>query len=469
MSNPTKTQDVFEMTRLHDEQNLAVIEKAYKTERIDKTTRDYLVPLYTNSMDSFRDVFLHIGQCFGAPKAAVKPYDYVADSITDKTITISDINPLSMYLVNHRFDMDPMRNQFFASTKDHKIDLAVSSIVTVLVGAQKNVERALDKITGKYYDNYVSEVLETVHKLLMKTDLAGNAQSIMDEIHEMFVGNFITDAASTVLSVIGADDTQLAADIVRALDKICPPYAKLRDVWRIKCLFDLVPQARTFIERMIEMWPDRILSRHDSFFDIQNPRGYRDAKIVLNIGRDGKVIPMEIICQVRTFFEFERKTHLAYENVRVDNTTASKTVDMIDARTENMHIEGVKKYNAMILECLESLFDRIGWNILYGAGSNDDMLFEGFPRISTVYHPQKITDAIYNKVTRAVENEVFFVPNAPAKLTRDQEIHIFRWMAKFLLVSAMPYTYINWSVPDDNMPGKFFKFIMKELQRYYKK
>ena len=468
MTNPVKKQDVFEMTKLNDKQNLAFIEDAYKTGRIDKATYDYLVPLYTDSMDLFRDVFLCLGRCLGAPKAAVKPYDYTNDTIIDKTITISDINPLSMYLVNHRLDMDPMRNQFFTSTQGHKIDLAVSSIVTVLVGAQKKVERAIDKITGKYYDRYVNSVLETVHKILVNTELANNAQSIMDDIHEIFSNNFITDAASAVLSVIGLENNQIAANLVRALDTIIPPYKKLRDVWRIKCLFDLVPQARTFIERVSEMWPEKIISKHDSFFDIQNPRGYRNAKFVLDIGRNGKIIPLEIICQVRTFFEYERKTHLVYENIRIDDKSKSKTTDVLDARTENMHIEGVKKYNTMILECLESLFDRIGWNILYGAG-NEEMLFEGFPRISTVYHPQKIVDAIYNKVVRSVENEVFFVPNAPAKLTRDQEIQIFKWMAKFLLVSAMPYTYPNWSVSDGNMPGKFFKFIMKELQRYYKK
>ncbi len=466
MTNQKK--DVFELTRLSDEKNLAVIADVYKSGRIDETTRDYLNNLYSNSMDTCRDLFLHIGQCFGAPKAAVKPYDYATDSIIDKIITISDINPLSVYLVNHRFDMDPMRNQFFTSPNGHNIDLAVSSIVTVIVAAQKKIERALDKITGKYYDKYINEVLETVHKSLLKTELAGNAQKILDNIHEEFTNNFITDAASTVLQIINSKNRKIDADLVRALDKICPPYAKLRDVWRVKCLFDLVPQARTFIERMTEMWPGKILLKRDSFFDIQNPRGYRDAKIVLDIGHDGKVIPMEIVCQVRTFFEFEHKTHVAYENVRTDNVTTSKTADVLDTRTENMHIAGVKKYNAMILECLETLFDRIGWNILYSSG-NDDMLFEGFPRISTVYHPQKITDAIYSKVTRAVENEVFFVPNAPAELTRDQEIQIFRWMAKFLLVAAMPYTYANWSVPSDTMPGKFFKFIMKELQRYYKK
>jgi len=468
MAVPVREDDVFLITKEHDKNNLAVIEKAYTTKRIDKSTHDYLAMLYSNSMDLFREVFLHIGKCFGAPKAAVKPYDYVTDSIIDKTITIADINPLSMYLVNHRFDMDPMRNQFFESVQGHKIDLAVSSIVTVIVGAQKKIERALDKITGKYYDKYVTEVLETVHKLLIQSELEPSAQTIMDKIHEMFSKRFITDAASAVLKVVGTRHSQTAVNIMRALDKIRPPYARLRDVWRVKCLFDLVPQARTFLERVCDMWPDKIISKHDSFFDIQNPRGYRDAKVTLNIGTADKVIPMEVICQVRTFFEFERKTHLAYENIRVEDNNDSKTGDMLDARTENMHIEGVKKYNAMILDCLETLFDRIGWNILYGAG-DDEMLFEGFPRISTVYHPQNITDTIYSKVTHAVENEIFFVPNAPAKLTREQQIVIFRWMAKFLLVTAMPYTYSNWSVPADNMPGKFFKFIMKELQRYYKK
>ena len=97
------------------------------------------------------------------------------------------------------------------------------------------------------------------------------------------------------------------------------------------------------------------------------------------------------------------------------------------------------------------------------------MLFDGFPKISTVYYPQKITDIILEKVDNAVENEVFFVQNAPAKLTKDQEMRIFRWMARFILVAAMPYANANWSVNTDTMAGKFFNFIMHELQRYYKK
>jgi hypothetical protein len=251
---------------------------------------------------------------------------------------------------------------------------------------------------------------------------------------------------------------------VRALDKIRTPYARLEDVWRVKCLFDLVPQARTFIERICNMWPDKIIAVRDKFFDITNPRGYRDAKIVINIGTKDKIIPMEIICQVRTFFEFEHQTHLAYEKSR----KGVKGATQIEAQTETLHLEGVKKYNAMICECVEDLFDRVGWNILY-SGGNDDMLFDGFPVITKMYYPQKITDIILEKVDNAVENEVFFVENAPAKLTKDQEIRIFRWMAKFILISAMPYSYADWSVPTDTMSGKFFNFIMKELQRYYKK
>ena len=457
--------------KLHDEKNLELIEKAFAEERIDNATREYLITLYSDSKVCFREVFLYIGKCFGAPKAAVHAYDYETDSAVNKQITISDINPLEPYLVNHRLDGDPMRNQFFVATKGHKIDLAVSSIVTVIVGAQKSVSRALDKITGKYYNDYVNEVAQTAYTVIGRTKRLSSARAISDKIHETFSKSFVTDASAKVLGIIGSGHEKVAVELVRELDKIRKPYARLEDVWRIKCLFDLVPQARTFIERICNMWPDKIIAVRDKFFDITNPRGYRDAKLILNIGTADKVIPMEIICQVRTFFEFEHQTHGAYEKARKNQKSDDPkkiVVGKFENITETLHLEGIKKYNAIICDCVEDLFDRIGWNILYSAG-NEDMLFDGFPKISTVYYPQKITDIIMEKVDNAVENEVFYVQNAPAKLTKDQEIRIFRWMAKFILVSAMPYSNSNWTVNTDTMSGKFFNFIMKELERYYRK
>lgn len=467
----TTDKDVFQATKLNDEKNLDFLKSALKSGRIDEAAYNYLTDLYSDSMDWFREVFLYIGKCFGAPKAAVHVYDYDKDTALKTPITITDINPLEPYVVNHRLDADPMRNQFFVATKGHKIDLAVSSIVTVIVGAQKSVSRAVDKITGKYYKDYINEVTQTAYNVIAKTERVAAAEAVQNKSQEAFAKSFITDASSTVLGIIGSGHQKIAANLVRALDKIRTPYARLEDVWRIKCLFDLVPQARTFIERISNMWPDKIIAVRDKFFDITNPRGYRDAKLILNIGHGGKIIPMEIICQVRTFFEFEHKTHGAYEKARAGENkkgNAVKTVASVSAHTENLHIEGVKTYNLMICDCVEGLFDRIGWNILYSDG-NEDMLFEGFPKISTVYYPQKIVDTIMRKVDNAVENEVFYVKDAPAKLTKDQEIRIFRWMARFILVTAMPYSHYNWHVNTDTMAGKFFEFIMKELQRYYKK
>ena len=469
MSPINNVKDVRAMTKLHDEQNLAFINNALKSKRIDAAAHEYLTHIYTDSMALFREVFLYIGKCFGAPKAAVHVYDYAKDAAVDSPITILDINPLEPYLVNHRLDADPMRNQFFVSTAGHKIDLAVSSIVTVIVGAQKSVSRAVDKITGKYYKDYVNEVAQTAYNVIAKTERVAAAQAVHDKIIEKFSATFVTDASATVLGIVGSGHQKISANLVRALDKIRTPYARLQDVWRIKCLFDLVPQARTFIERICNMWPDKIIAVRDKFFDITNPRGYRDAKLILNIGTKDKIIPMEIICQVRTFFEFEHQTHGAYEEVRRNNKQKVKqTVASAAQHTEFLHIEGVKKYNLMICHCVESLFDRIGWNILYSDG-NEDMLFEGFPKISTVHYPQSITDIIMCKVDKSVENEVFFVQDSPAQLTKEQELRIFRWMARFILVTAMPYSDANWAVPTDTMGGKFFNFIMKELQRYYKK
>ena len=469
MSATNTVSDVRLVTKAHDEENLKFIDAALKSGHIDSAAHEYLTNIYTDSMDLFREVFLYIGKCFGAPKAAVHVYDYAQDAAVDAPITILDINPLEPYLVNHRLDADPMRNQFFVSTAGHKIDLAVSSIVTVIVGAQKSVSRAIDKITGKYYKDYVNEVAQTAYNVIAKTEPVAAAQAVHDKIIEKFSKTFVTDASATVLGIIGSGHQKIAANLVRALDKIRTPYARLQDVWRIKCLFDLVPQARTFIERICNMWPDKIIAVRDKFFDITNPRGYRDAKLILNIGTKDKVIPMEIICQVRTFFEFEHRTHGAYEEVRRSGKQKIKqTVASVSQHTENLHIEGVKKYNLMICDCVESLFDRIGWNILYSDG-NEDMLFEGFPKISTVNYPQNITDIIMRKVDRAVENEVFVVQDSPAQLTKEQELRIFRWMARFILVTAMPYSNAEWVVPTDTMGGKFFNFIMKELQRYYKK
>lgn len=471
MPTNAETKDVFLATRLQDEKNKEFIDSALKAGRIDEATHDYLISLYSDSMDWFREVFLYIGKCFGAPKAAVHVYDYENDTAINTPIAIVDINPLEPYVVNHRLDGDPMRNQFFVATQGHKIDLAVSSIVTVIVAAQKKVSRAIDKITGKYYKDYVDEVAQAAYSVIVKTQPVAAAEAVRDKIVDKFSKTFITDASAAVLGIIGSGHQKIAANLVRALDKIRTPYARLGDVWRIKCLFDLVPQARTFIERICNMWPDKIIAVRDRFFDITNPRGYRDAKLILNIGTKDKVVPMEIICQVRTFFEFEHQTHVSYEKVRVDENKKEKqvkTVASVSQATEFLHVEGVKKYNSMICDYVESLFDRIGWNILYSDG-NEDMLFEGFPKISTVYYPQKITDAIMGKVDIAVRNEVFHVQNAPAKLTRDQEMRIFRWMARFILVTAMPYSYTNWSVKTDTVAGKFFNFIMKELQRYYNK
>ncbi len=464
MKNLTYGSDAILATNRNEEKNLEIIRDAKESGRIDDATCKYMNLLYSDSMSHFREVFLHIGKCFGAPKAPVRAYDFATDSIITKPITISEINPLSPYLVNHRLDLDPMRNQFFKTTNGHNINLAVSSIVTVIVGAQKNVYRAIDKITNKYYPMYIDGVSDAARNVITKYQDSKTAEILSDKIREKLKSNFISDASATVLEIVGTKNQALATDLVRAIDKIRQPHKRLKDVWRAKCLFDLVPQARAFIDCVCNLWPDKILEVRDTFFDISNPRGYRDAKLFLNIGTKDNIVPMEIICQVRTFFDFEHQTHSAYELARNKTDSEMAAVE----RTEIFHNAGTKKYNHMINYCVADLFDRIGWNILYNPG-DEDKLFDGFPVLSTIHYDSKITDLILKKVTSAVENEVFFVENAPVELTKDQEIRIFRWMARFILVTAMPYSYSEFDINTDTMAGKFFNFIMNELYRLYRK
>lgn len=392
-------------------------------------------------------------------------YDYTSDSAIDDPIKISDINPSSAYIVHHRLDADPMRNQFFTSGAGHKIDLAVSSIVTVIVGAQKSITRALDKVTGKYYSMYVDEVADTVYRVIAAHDREASARAIADKIREKLNERYISTPSETALSIIGSGHEKIAVDLVRALDKVPRPRMRLQDVWRVKCLFDLIPQARTFIERVREMMPDRILSVRDNFYDMKNPRNYRDAKLIIDIGKGGQIVPMEIICQVRTFFEFERQTHGHYEISRRSN---SKKSDSIERRLADFMERGVREYNLMICQCLEDLFDRVGWNILYSQGNGVSM-FDGFPKPCRLYYPQKILDVISSKLDDAIKNEVFHITDAPAKLTQAQQSEIFHFMARFILIAAMPYVQRDWAVPADSMAGKLFNFVMNEVQRYYKK
>lgn len=459
----TWAQDV---TADNDRKNLFAINKAVTEGRIDADAGEYMERLYSDSMTWLREVFYVLGKSFGAPKAAVMKYDYETDSAVDGPLRIADINPLAPYVVNHRLDADPMRNQFFTSSAGHKIDLSVSSIVTVIVAAQKRVSRALDKITGKYYNDYVNDVCDAARRVLLAHEREASANALADKIRTRLSERYISAASETVLSIIGRGHEKIAVDLIRALDKVATPHARLRDVYRVKCLFDLIPQARLFIERLYETMPERVISVRDKFYDMQNPRNYRDAKIILNIGADlGHVVPLEIICQVRTFFEFERQTHDSYEITR--RTRGRKSVGM-EARSASLMENGVKSYNRMICHCLEDLFERVGWNILYSRNNNISM-FEGFPKECKLYYPQKVLDNIREKLDDAVENEVFRIENSPAKLSRHQESKIFNFMARFILVSAMPYTQHDWALPATSQAEKLFNFVMREVQRYYKK
>ena len=465
MKNSVSDTYAADITADHDRKNLDDINRALADHRINEEAAEYLCTLYSDGMDWFREVFHVLGKCLGAPKAPVVRYDYDNDCGVDEKIKIADINPLSPYLVQHRLDMDPMRNQFFTVTAGHQVDLSVSSIVTVIVAAQKSLSRALDKITGKYYRDFVNDVATTAERVITAHERAASGRAIAAKIREEFSGKFITAASETVLRIIGRGHEEIAVDLVRELDKIEKPHLRLQDVWRVKCLFDLVPQARTFIERIREAMPERIVSMRDKFYDMDNPRNYRDAKVILNIGPDSAhIVPMEIICQVRTFFEFERMTHTQYERARKSKTAAS---DNIERKLADYMEDGIKQYNMMICDCVEDLFDRVGWNILYERGIGMS-LFEGFPKNCTMYYPQKMLDIITDKLDNAIENEVFRLTTSPAKLTQAQTSEIFHFMARFILVSAMPYRKSTWNAPTNTTAGKLFNFVMKEVQRYYK-
>ncbi len=458
-----KILDVDIITADHDRHNIMLIDSALESGRIDSDTADYLRRLYADGMSCYREVFHMLGKCLGAPKTAVMEYDVETDLPVNKTIRISDINPLSSYLVNHRLDTDPMRNQFFTTGAAHKIDLSVSSIVTVIVGAQKRVERAIDKIAGKYYRFFTQDVMTAINRVIRESDQNLNTDTITAKIRERFAKKYVTDAAAEVLSILGPSDDKLVVKIVRELDGIKKPYLYLNDVWRVRCLFDLIPQARAFIERLCNVMPERVISIRDKFYDIDNPRNHRDSKIIVNIGTPDSVIPMEIICQVRTFFEFERRTHDYYALLREQPDAKN---EQIEKDAAELMENGINQYNTVICRCLDDLFDRVGWNILYSRGG-DVSLFDGFPKESKLYYPQSVLEKIFTKLDAAVKNEIFHITHSSSKLDKSQEIAIFRFMARFILASAMPWSHTVVNVPGETLSVRLFNFVMNDVYRHY--
>jgi hypothetical protein len=450
----------------NDAKNLADIRDALKSGRLDTASAEYLTDLYSNGMEHLRQVFYIIGRTLGAPKTAVYKYDTATSVATELPVSIAEINPMQSYMVGHRLDADPMRNQFFTIAADQSIELSVSSIVGVIIAAQKKFSRALDKITGKYYNEFTDNVCDAAAKVLTADGRAASAAAIADKIRAKFAEKYATNAAEVVLGIIGQSHQKIAVEMVREIDRITPPHLRLQDVWRAKFLFDMVPQARTFIERVHDLMPDRVLRIRDSFYDLSNQRNYRDAKMILNIGTGGKVVPMEFIIQVRCFFNYEIKTHEAYEKLR---KKGGKSADLEHAQALTME-GGIREYNKIVCGCLDDLLQRAGWNVLYQSddGSQSGLL-EGFPKITKLYYPQKIVDAIMDKLDKGVKNEIFRLFNVSRKLTPDEEIKIFRFMARFVLVSAMPYSSNDWKENSDDPAAKIFNFVMTEVQRYYKK
>ena len=64
---------------------------------------------------------------------------------------------------------------------------------------------------------------------------------------------------------------------------------------------------------------------------------------------------------------------------------------------------------------------------------------------------------------------IFHITNSSSKLDLTQQIAIFRFMARFVLVSALPRARADANIPGDTLAIKLFNFIMNEVYRYYKK
>jgi hypothetical protein len=448
------------LAKENDAKNLKKIAAAFADGHIDAVARDYLNTLYADSMGCFRHCFYFLGRTLGAPKTPIYPYDPRTDEISANEIQIADVGPAGTYIVHHRFDNDPMRNQFFTFDGGTDIRLLVSSIVSAIIASQKNVGRAIDKITGKYYDDYLNEILIAVARVLTRHKKSASIQAIADKITAVFRNRFVSRPAGEVLKIIGNLFPDISVDMVREIDGVALPFMRLNDVYRIKLLFDTVPQINAFVDYVRRVLPDDILSARNKFYDLDNDRNYRDAKIVAGFEFKGRTIPLEIICNVRTFFDYERQSHDGYESARSGGRAETR-------RLVDLHHGGIVEYNKIICRAVQYLLHRVGWNIVYEKDLHIDSFFRGFPEITKLPYGHKLVDVILEKIDNNVRNEVFHLPYAPRRLGESEELSVFRYITEFILFSALPYGHKFEEIKNMGFSGKLFNFVMKELYRYY--
>jgi len=446
-----------------DALNLQKIKAAFDEGRIDSGARDYLESLYKSGMECFRLNFHFLSMTLGAPKAPLCAYDLATHEAAEKETQIAEVGPSGSYVVHHRFDMDPLRNQFFAS-EGTDVRLFVSSIVSVIIASQKDVDRAINKVAGKYYDDYLDDVLGVVAKVLTRHKKSANAAAVSDKIASVFREKFISNPAPEVLRIIGNMFPDISVELVRGLDKVAPPFARLKDVYRMKLLFDTVPQINAFIEHARKVMPaGMVLDVKNKFYDLGNDRTYRDAKIVVGFDFQGRIIPVEVIMNVRTFFDAERWSHKEYESIREKDGKrggANKEVN-------ELHHAGIVQYNKIICRAAQYLLRRVGWNIIYGRDARADSVFRGFPEVRNLPYSEKIVGAILEKIDDCVQNEIFRIPAAPRKLSVREEISVFRYVARFILFAALPYSYKFEEIKNMGFSSDLFNFVMKELYRYH--
>jgi hypothetical protein len=478
---------IKETVHQRDQQNLAAINRALESNRINQEAADYLTVLYTDGMGRFSDLFNALGDCLGSPKTSVSIYR--KGHLINERIKIHDINPTAAYMVHHRFDHDPMRNQFFKRNED-EVEISASSIVSVIVGAQKTIERSLEKLIDEKYQDYIEEVKKTVQRVIIaNTGIKPFANAVAGQIRLKFGQQFITDTLSVILEVVDHVSEHIVKDkkksahkqqviallndktrfrkvtgnLIVELDKIVKPHLRLRDVWRVKCLFEMVPQARAFIDHIKEIMPDRVMDVCDTFSKPNNERGYRDVKMFLNIARKEEkyAIPVEFLCQIRTFFRCEKSSHYNFEQIR--NGQDESAQDITQAMSI-WHAKGVREYNQTICGYAGDLFERITWNVLFNRKMD-----QGLPelKIPAVYSISTVK-AVLRKLDHAVKNKEVALPEMPLELTAYQEGQILRYMAKFILVSAIPCDdcALEAQTKDDIKSAKLFNLVVSELQKH---
>lgn len=304
-----------------NQENLAIIEKAYKEHRINSDERDYLCEFYHDGMGVYREVYRALYEVFRQPE-----------------------NTCAIDLSTGKVDTDEAGNRInyglkavtpFTCTRLEYVD-KFHNPINVIFPKMKNAERAIEKIESEYHPDYLDD---------------------MAQIMDCFFNDEDRDR------------------LVENMQNIRKSASKLHDILRLtitcKYFTDVERIKRVMTHNPTNTGRNYYINDHETR-DLflrplnKNEKKYFDIKMIMHQKTpSGRPLDVEVQLKIDTLYNADMRTHKIYEDMRSIEADLSLNASRMNAqearqkqaqvkilknRIRTINENAIHQYNMMVLD-----------------------------------------------------------------------------------------------------------------------